>query len=195
MKYIKLFENFGRTEQELGPFLIGYYGEGGIGSHPAIFTESHLIESGWSNKLPSHLIAATADTDSKSWTGTNDFQNFFVTDETPTLPEALICAFDENALWDIKGISRSAGQRIMKMIGGDTIDGFDANNKGMVDEIVLDTGVFSEIPKENLGDKMITIILDPRPNTIYWSEVPEATHGYWEPPYEPVSLKDREFGY
>ncbi len=39
----------------------------------------------------------------------------------------------------------------------------------------------------------ITIILNPQPNTVYWSDSPELTHSYWEPPYKPMSLEDLGF--
>jgi hypothetical protein len=179
LKHVKLYEAFTTGD---GPFLIGFYGEGGIGSHPSIFSESYLENSSYSkheiNGIKSHWDI-----------GEGGFQE---TSKSGVLPDALICVFDEDYQWDIKGISKSTAEEVMSIMGGDHASTYDGLDPDKIKEIIEMTGVYSGLPLDRKLDfeTIISIILNPQPNTVYWSDIPEETHGYWEPPYKPMSLED-----
>jgi hypothetical protein len=182
LNHVKLFEDFSNGEN----LLIGYYGEGGYGSHPAILSPVDLQMSKFSQKNPAHLIS-TDIMSGKIWTHTsNEFKNFTVTDQVSSVPGALVCAYNDDYQWDIKGISKTLGQEIMKMIGGDTITSF-----GEEDDLLKSIEEMLGLPQTgNLGTTLITIIIDPKPGTVYWSDEPERAHSYWMPPYRPMTLDE-----
>jgi hypothetical protein len=184
MKHVELFENFMPSKTGGKTFLLGYYGEGGIGSHPAVVTESELLRCGFVQQVPAHLISSD---NTKIWSHKdNDFFMFIETSKSPMLPEALLCAYNDDYLWDIKGISGSLGKNIVDMIGDDTISSFDdEGNDEMVNQIEKMTGL-----PQTSDSTIITIIPNPSPNTIYWSDVPEQSHSYWMPPYKAMSLEE-----
>lgn len=186
MKHIKLFEGFQDTPMETPEsLLLGYYGEGGIGSHPAILTQSELLRHGFTQSIPRHLIAL-GDRRGKIWTHkVDEFKIFIQTGTSSSLPGALVCAFNDDYLWDIRGISGDLGQEIIDMIGGDTITSFDYGEGEMVNQIEKMTGL-----PQTADSTIITIIPNPSPDTVYWSDEPEHSHSYWMPPYRAMSLDE-----
>jgi hypothetical protein len=140
MKHVELFENFMPSKTGGKTFLLGYYGEGGIGSHPAVVTESELLRCGFIQQVPRGLISV--DDNTKIWSHKdNDFFMFIETSKSPMLPEALLCAYNDDYLWDIKGISGSLGKNIVDMIG-DIVDIVDIVD--MIDDIVEELIVQAE---------------------------------------------------
>lgn len=179
LKHVKLFEAFSSGE---APFLIGYYGEGGHGSHPSIFTADHLREFGFREQRAGS---------GSFWD--KEYSTFIETSESLKLPDALICVFDEDYQWDIKEISKSTAEEVMSIIGGDHVNNYnDGIDLATIIRIMEMTGVYSGLSLDRGRDfeTNITIILNPQPNTVYWSDEPELTHSYWEPPYKPMSLED-----
>ena len=170
MKHIKLFENFKsmyhmpKDLYEGAPVLVGYYGEGGHGSHPAV------------------VIPEVA----KAIEALGDHRIFITTSKEQEVPEALICIF-HNDNWTIKGIPGSLAQSIVSKIGGEHLDGYNKRLDDLVEEVANMVGYNTG------GDNSanISIIMEPKLNTIYWSDAPEQTHSYWEPPYNPISVYDQ----
>ena len=200
MKHISLFESF---SQEKGPFLIGYYGEGGIGSHPAIFTKEHLKEFGFRNENPPGFVPVP---DTKAWVGPGGGVLRPLL-ETQTCPDSLLCGFEPLPGWDIKPIfDSSTSQKIMEII--DEFGRIDPSMKNqdymeesdlmydeeeqekiseLFDRLSAMTGVLKGARR---GERSVSLIYGVSPNTIYWSPNPEETHGYWKPPYDALSLED-----
>lgn len=180
MKNLRLFESFqedsgwvrkgaflvpaNRRRGKEGEVLIGFYSDGGIGSHPAIVTPSmeEQIE-----KNP------------------DQFKNFWPTSFWSSVPEAIICIYNSSDEWMIKAIRGSIARSIMDKIGGDHITSED--NLPLLNEIASMVGY----RRSNRSDvTLISVIPKPAINTVYWSDNPESTHGYWEPPYEAIPIED-----
>lgn len=169
MKHVELFENyklrdFEETSLGTGKIKIGFTGDGGYGSHPSIFSKDVL----------ENLIEPLTQFD------------FIATASTDNLPEALICLYDDNNPqgWFIQPISSMVASKVMELMGTDHKDGFYENEyqKGMeILRMVGYNGSINEI-------QTITIIPNPKLNTIYWSDNPEKSHGYWEPPYKEITM-------
>ena len=161
MKHIKLFENWIRVNEPIvgnkGNILLGYFNNGGIGSHPGILTPEAAAQTG---------------------------DEFFVTSEEKSVPQALLCIYNDMSEWDIKGITSSLARSIMDKIGGDHID--DAKgDAGLVAEIANMVGY-----KQKGNNTLISIIPNPTIDTIYWSDAPESMHVYWEPPYKAMPIDE-----
>lgn len=163
MKHLKLFENFNNPQE----VLLGFYTEGGIGSHPAVFSPEVAM------KMKELGL------------------NFYVTSKEKELPKFLACIFNDNAQWDIKGIPH----QIARSIEQHSSEGYVSTAKDSL-ELVNKIENMLGYPKSNkFSDTIITIIPNPRLNTIYWSNAPEDEHSYWKPPYYGISAEDkiREF--
>jgi hypothetical protein len=167
MKNIKLFEafsGFGGASK----YLIGYFGTGGYGAHPGVVTSDELESNGWSESRPG----------SGAWGLPNGFY-FDATFKSTEIPQALLCILYEGGEYKIDPISKEKADAIYNV--GGTPDYF-------FDDFDLSAPVHGEIAqiKKILGiDNQqeitaISVIQDIEPNTIYWSDNPEQTHGYWE---------------
>jgi len=174
MKHIQLFENYELRDFEEkfignGKIKIGYTGDGGNGSHPSIFSK-HVLE----NLIPRTHFGFTA------------------TASTDNLPEALVCIFDDDNphSWFIQPISSMVASKVIGLMGKDHLNGFYENDYKNANEILRLVG-YNEMTgyNGNIDEiQTITIIPSPKLNTIYWSDNPEHSHGYWEPPYEEITL-------
>jgi hypothetical protein len=174
MEHIKLFEQFissgsgmGSSGSGMGDIHLGFYADGGYGSHPGVITSemSDILDQ---DKL------------------------FFTTDIVKEVPEALACMLDENmGEWVIKGITNSLANSIIKRMGGDhiTTDQISTypGEEGAIEDALRMAGIemfpnydivsFSVIPNVSL-------------DMIYWSDAPENEHVSWEPPYEAINAKE-----
>ena len=163
MKHLKLFESFNDE------ILIGFFGDGGIGSHPAIISKLVL----------SKIEEADC--------------TFETTDTGQNLPESLLCIWDDtNELgWTIKGISNSLANQI------NSLNGTDFYYPNMDESFMEDSG--KQLLKSALGSagypvkrlrdiRLVCIIRDVKLNTIYWSDNPEETHDIWDAPYKAIPL-------
>ncbi len=188
MKLTKSFKEIQVDPNE--PLLLGYYADGGIGSHPAIFSESELIKLGFIQGLPpmyQHNPLLDAHFINHWYHKFDEFLCFWCTNQVSSIPDVLVCAFNSDYLWNIKGISNSLGQKIIELIGGDSINSMD-HKKSLLNRVEK----MIELPQSiNLeyGSTLITIIPNPTSNTIYWSDEPERSHSYWCP-----SLQTYDFG-
>ena len=169
MKHIQLFENYGMRDFEenrlgTGEIKIGFTGDGGNGSHPSIFSK-YVLEN---------LIDPLTQFD------------FIATASTDNLPEALICLYDDDQPngWFIQPISSMVASQAMKLMGKNHIDGLwrIGEKEGMEILRMVDyKGSSEEI-------HTISVIPNPKLNTIYWSDNPEYSHGYWKPPYKEITM-------
>ena len=165
MKHVKLFEQFRSSGSGMGDIHLGFYADGGYGSHPGVITSEM-----------SDLLG----------------QLFFTTKVVKEVPEALACMLDENmGEWVIKGITNSLANSIIKRMGGDhiTTDQISTypGEEGAIEDATRMAGIemfpnydivsFSVIPNVSL-------------DMIYWSDAPENEHVSWEPPYRAIPAKD-----
>ena len=176
------------------PLLIGYYGEGGIGSHPAILTPSELSRCGFIQGVPRYLIASE-EAVGKIWKHQSDeFKIFIVTSQSLSIPGALACAFNNSYEWNIRGISESLGQTIIDMIGRGQKSPMFIPTINSIDNDIQDLNEIEEMlelpQSDNTDTTLITIIPNPTPNMVYWSDEPEVSHTYWIPPYTPMALNE-----
>jgi|694.fasta_scaffold41434_2 hypothetical protein len=141
------------------PIFIGFFATGGIGSHPGIVTQSEL------EKLHPDYC-------------------FNETEELEEVPEALLCIFDEDILWDIRGISNELAQKIIDSGGSDFYYEGDEGFKEACELAVL------------RGDSpvQVAVIKNVDLNTIYYSHNPEGSHGYWEPDTENITVEEFSTG-
>lgn len=172
-----MYENLSSDEY----VIIGYFFTGGIGSHPV-------------------LLSPTMDTIIESIG--DEYNGYIETSVEDKVPDALICAYDDVGSWRIKGINRGLANSIISKIGGNYIgigdsdddddDDDDGEDKlGLANEILKMVG---EDPfNDSAYDANITIILDPKINTVYWSDVPEYEHSIWRPPYEEIPILERYY--
>ena len=126
---------------------IGYSFTGGHGSHPSILTDSEIEKMG------------------------NDSYGFWPLEEIQEVPEALLCIFDDDILWDIRGISNELAQKIIDAGGSDF---YYEGDEGFEEACEL------AILKGN-SPVQVAVIQSVSLNTIYYSHNPEYSHGYWEP--------------
>lgn len=161
--------------------IIGYFFTGGIGSHPV-------------------LVSSTMDEMIESNLGLN-FAGYDATSVEDKVPDALICAYDDMSSWRIKGISRGLANSIISKIGGNYIGMGDAadddDDDGEEDKLELANEILKMVGEDPFNDSAydanITIILDPKINTIYWSDAPESEHSIWKPPYEEIHILERYY--
>jgi hypothetical protein len=175
MKHIKLFEAWDQEMAEQTQILLGFFADGGYGSHPTIIESSMLpaIEN-----HPMNLI-------------------FIETEELSEMPEALLVIHnDYEALpiegqvesWVIRGISNDLANSIISAGGTDMYINQDPNSSPGVKEAFKLAGI-----EENLDSNAVTILCvipDAKINTVYWSDNPERAHGYWETPYDTIPLEE-----
>jgi hypothetical protein len=136
---------------------VGFAFTGGHGSHPGILTPSE-IEKMYDNF------------------------GFEPLEEVKEIPEALLCIFDDDILWDIRGISNELAQKI---IDAGESDFYYEGDEGFEEACEL------AVLKGN-SPVQIAVIKNIDSNTIYFSHNPEHSHGYWEP-RELVHLSVEEF--
>jgi hypothetical protein len=178
MKHLKLFENFNRspwlmrdTDKPGGDILIGFFADGGIGSHPAIIESSILPEI-----------------DSRE-----EYNLFRTTESTNVMPEALLAVFSEAPYapgsdgWYIKGISNSLAREIIKL--GDSDIYTNQSGDEMLSQKAFDLAGYP-YDEANSDLQILSVIPNVSLNTVYWSDVPERSHSYWEPPYEAIPIKN-----
>lgn len=136
---------------------VGFAFTGGIGSHPGILKDSE-IEKMYDNF------------------------GFEPLEEVEEIPEALLCIFDDDILWDIRGISNELAQKIIDSGGSDFYYEGDEGFEEACELAVL---------KGN-SPVQVAVIKNIDSNTIYFSHNPEHSHGYWEP-NDLVPLSVEEF--
>ena len=136
---------------------VGFAFTGGHGSHPGILKDSE-IEKMYDNF------------------------GFEPLEEIKEIPEALLCIFDDDILWDIRGISNELAQKIIDSGGSDFYYEGDEGFEEACELAVL---------KGN-SPVQVAVIKNIDSNTIYFSHNPEHSHGYWEP-REHVHLSVEEF--
>lgn len=166
MKHIQLFEDFRLGAESNFPaktgVSLGYFSEGGRGSHPAV--------------MDAEAVAKIK--------GSGSGADFYVTETLDSLPQALACVFNDRSLWSVKGIPSSIANSIMSKIGRQTVDS--EQDFGLASEVADELGY----GKLSSGDiTLITIIPNPKVNTIYWSDAPEQG-GYWEAPYSAIPASE-----
>jgi len=164
MKHVKLFEQFTGTEMRKNDIHIGFYADGGYGSHPGVITSesAKLLE-----------------------------ESFFTTSLVQEVPEALACMYDDYmGVWEIKGITNSLANSIMEIIGGDHITTDQISNYPGEEETVKNAIEMSGM-KINPDYDVVSFSVIPNVSldTIYWSDEPESAHTQWEPPYKAIPVK------
>ena len=175
MKHIQLFEQLYRPSwlppepKPDGKILIGYFNDGGIGSHPAI------IEAGILPEIDKR----------EKW------NSFDTTESTDVMPEALLAIYSDAPNtpsfdgWYIKGISNSLAREIIKL--GDS-DVYRCDDKDLFSRKAFDlAGYPYGDPRSDV--QILTVIPNVSLNKVYWSDNPEDSHGYWEPPYKEISIE------
>ena len=167
MKHIKIFEDFSRRGMGQRPgfggatkYLIGYFATGGYGSHPAVVTEEELESNGWSESIPG----------SGSW-GNAKHLMFQALTESTEIPQALLCIYDNDREWKIDPISSQLAKSIY--------------NAGGAEDYYVGARGFKEA--KNMVDvngwnniEILSVLPNVEVNTIYWSDNPEKSHGYWK---------------
>lgn len=126
---------------------IGFAFTGGHGSHPGILTPSEIEKMG------------------------DDNYGFESLEELSEVPEALLCIFDDDILWDIRGISNELAQKIIDVAGSDLYYEGDEGFEEACELAVL----------KGESTVQVAVIQGVTLNTIYYSHNPEHSHGYWEP--------------
>jgi hypothetical protein len=140
--------------------LIGFYGEGGHGSHPLITKKENLLLAGFKNPADGY------------WSkGENSFFQVLLT--INYIPKALLATIDLDG-WRMKPFTIEEG---ISLFGTD---------KEYSKYITHKDPLFAQIEKEfpNTDGDGTGIVFIPRPKLdfIYWSDNPELTHGYWKIP-------------
>jgi hypothetical protein len=166
MKHVKLFEAFSNQ----GKILVGFFADGGRGSHPAIIEEKEKTKI---TRHPAGLY-------------------FEETQKLSEMPEALLAIFDDGAAqkgessgWIIKGISNELAGAIISTGG---IDIYASDNPDSREAFAL-AGYEDLLDSEfDYAYSILAVIPNVEINTVYWSDNPEAGGGklgtdYWETPY------------
>lgn len=172
MKHIKLFESWMGQEK----ILVGYFADGGKGSHPAIIKESAK------NLINQHPFGSLY---------------FYETEVLSEMPEALLAIFDDSMQhsssvngWIIKGISNELANAIIA--SGET-DIYASDNPSSREAFAL--AGFEDLldGKGDYAYSILAVIPNASINTVYWSDNPEGGGGklgtdYWETPYRATPL-------
>lgn len=169
-------EILSRTEGSAGAtkYLIGYFATGGMGSHPGIATVNELEKLGWTDR------------GNGKWKHMEEGFDFYGY-EVNQIPQALLCVFDMDTLWYIKPITRQQADVIYNV--GGSADYSEENENDF--EKVLNDVLPGITDKRFNNPATISVIRNVEPNTIYWSDVPEESHGYWEAEdSRPISIDD-----
>ena len=168
-KYLKQYGQSGATK-----YLIGYFATGGRGSHPGIATVNELEKLGWTDR------------GNGKWKHIEEGFDFYGY-EVNQIPQALLCVFDMDTLWYIKPITRQQADVIYNV--GGSADYSEENENDF--EKVLNDVLPGITDKRFNNPATISVIRNVEPNTIYWSDVPEESHGYWEAEdSRPISIDD-----
>lgn len=159
------------------PYFLGYYGEGGFGSHPAIFTPAELARVGWTKGPSSQaktMFFYSDENAQRVWSHPSDgLTNFHIIQELPSVPDA-VCCWLEDGFWRMKPVDLEQASAIVQESGGDTI---------YRDEPLFPRACELAAIKGDAEDLLIaaiSFILTPKSGHVYWSDNPESTHGYWE---------------
>jgi len=176
MKHVKLFEDFGSSNYggSVGAtkYLIGYFATGGHGSHPGIATADELEKLGWSEQWGGE------------WQQMEEGFAFYDVYEVNQMPQALLCVFDNDTQWDIRPITRQQADAIYNV--GGSADYSEVNLEKVLNDVL--PGITN---RRYNAPAMISVLRNVEPNTIYWSDVPEQSHGYWEAEdSRPISIDD-----
>ena len=168
-----MYENLSSDEK----VIIGYFFDGGIGSHPVLVSSTM-----------DDMIESIGD----------PYNGYYATSVEDKVPGALICAYDDVGSWRIKGISRGLANSIISKIGGNYIGMGDADDDDDgEDKLELANEILKMVGEDPFNDSVydanITIILDPKINTVYWSDAPESEHSIWKPPYEEIHILERYY--
>lgn len=171
MKHVKLFEEFS-TQPKI---LVGYFADGGRGSHPAI------VDGMGEAKIKSHPAGLY----------------FGETQELSEMPEAILAIFDANANvqrgepgWIIKGITNELAGAIISTGG---IDIYASDNPDSREAFALAGYEDLFDSKFDYAYSILAVIPNVEINTVYWSDNPEGGGGnlgttYWETPYKAEPL-------
>ena len=158
-----------------GDILIGFFSDGGIGSHPAIIEAS--------------MLSAIDNSE-------DEFNLFIATGSTNVMPEALLAVYSPDVPksdgwyrdgWYIKGISNSLAQEIIESGGSDVYENYGDNHGN--DTVFEKAFGLAEYPYDNSNVQILTVIPNVKLNQVYWSDAPEHSHSYWEPPYKAIPIK------
>jgi hypothetical protein len=153
-------------------YLIGYFATGGHGSHPGIATADELEKLGWS------------DQGGGEWQQMEEGFAFYDVYEVNQMPQALLCVFDNDTQWDIRPITRQQADAIYNV--GGSADYPEVNLEKVLNDVL--PGITN---RRYNAPAMISVLRNVEPNTIYWSDVPEQSHGYWEAEdSRPISIDD-----
>lgn len=178
MKHVKVFENF---TSDSGKYLLGFFADGGIGSHPGILTDAVLIENGFT-KSPSQNPYGHSDWFHKG----DDYIRFHVMSGLDHVPQATAWRMTDG-IWHVSEVPLPEAEEVATSFGTDIypdMPGFQT----AVDLMTAHTS--SGGKKLPISDpEVVNFILRPRANVIYWSDEPEKTHGYWESG-NPISLPE-----
>jgi hypothetical protein len=168
MKHVKLFEAWDQEMSEEG-ILLGFFADGGIGSHPAI------IEASMLSAIKNH-----------------PFNLYFETlEKLSEMPESLIAIYSEGSAlpgydgWTIKSASNDFANSIISVDGTDMYIKDDGSPSPETQEAFRLAGIEEGLGK---GLTILSVIPNVRINTVYWSDNPEHAHGYWETPYKVIPL-------
>jgi hypothetical protein len=164
MKHVKLFEDFSSGKILLGILI----NDGGYGAFPGIIDGKDLKEI-------------------KQKCGDDAYWETY--EELNKVPEALLVMFDDYDGWTLEAISKDLANQIYN-VGGKEEYFQEDDGKNSQEELekafFLATG--ESFPNPNPGKYIsICVIQNPEMNTIYWSDNPDDSHGYWEEP-NPISV-------
>ena len=173
MKHVKLFEAWDQ-EMSKPEILVGYFSDGGMGSHPGVIDRESY------DKIKSHPQGLF----------------FTITEELQEVPEALLTVYYPDKEWDIKGISNELANQIIAVGGTDSYDNQDVNwvsgtATRSQEENEINRRAFELAGKTYKAGEEFTpliVIQNIELNTVYWSNNPEQSHGYWESPDEVLSV-------
>jgi len=169
MKHIKLFEGFMETSK----YLLGYFADGGHGSHPGILTADVLLKNGFTPNAEANYYG------NETWT--NESAGIFAVIEVlDHVPEAIGLSMDTvEGMWNFKEVPTESAEMIISRTGMDTVYQEDSEFSKAVSLIGWRPSA-NHLKYKITEPDAVSFIINPQPNFIYWSENPEMAHGYWQ---------------
>ena len=170
MEHVELFEDFDPV-QNPNQLLLGYYGDGGHGSHPALLTSGELSRCGFVQGKTSPMFIYPDGTAQRVWGLDSDpFTNFHVVRQLSSPPPAICCYLTDGG-WEMMPIDREEAEQLVGEADSDTIHS--------------DSPLFPQamtLAELDPADSVtaISFIVSPIVNAVYWSTNPEASHGVWQ---------------
>jgi hypothetical protein len=166
MKHIKLFENFSNRKVYLGAFV-----NVDAGLHPCICDEegkNFLEEDGEETGI-----------------------GFIETEELDTVPEVLCCMFFGGSQeWLIKGISKQEAKEIYDLESKSFYSSRNGkHSEGILNQAFSLAGEDIDVESMELTENSLTLIENPKINSVYWSDA-VGSKLYWQPPYSEISLEE-----